>query len=885
LADKENVDQAKPAGRRDLVTIGLLVGAALASIAGFAVLFSMWWTTDVTDAATVLRLASREFVDGRPIVAGKLAEIVELEPADAPIEPIDMALDASDAIVEEQRLSETAADKVRLERLNWIRLRDFLIGVGKAAEGKRAPEPHEQRRLYFKAVPHLEATRDHGFPEGRSTQGYQTLGEVYFHLGRYDDAVINLNQAIENEPLLRRQLLPMIAESQFNAQKDQKDDALASIDEFLKDPALAAQVKQSASLLRIRILMSLALWEQVDAALTQQELLQTADNGLQHQVKLLRAIAAVKIAMGRYGSQTTLQDSDRKAIELELAGTLQTLIELNEKAAKSNLVGLWIGRIKLLQGDRMGAVNAFHDVVRKDQTTGFVKVGAVEIMGGLQEIELLTQDSDGEQSVQAIGYLMSEIGTREGFDHGMVSFKEFGSRLAQGLLRLRRAGEYKAAIDAARSLAPIFDVSEALVQEGLGYQDWAETTHQEGTDFNGQVAESASKLSRQRYRAAGDAFAEAARLRFDSEEYIPTLWSAIEAYQKGRHFTQSIRLLEPYLRQEDTSRQPRGLIAYGKALLAVGQAEAAINAFERCIYEYQDDPLRYEARYYGALAHAETGDINTAKQLLLQNIDSEDRGEDDQTPDLEPESTEWRDSLFALGGLLYELGYRNYLEAEQAAPDKRLELLQKNQSILESAVRRLDVADKRWWNEHNDPRTKLNAYFAARTRVMASQFPRLESQLPDALNAAKRASRLEADEHLQKALVGFRRLSEYLADVDEEQALSKTDQAMLRNCLIFEADVLMKMKKYQEASSVYRAMESRYMSQPAALEAIVGRASCARELGDDRASEMLFRQASDMLKKIPAEWDGKFAETSRFDREGWKQLLDWMIQDFDKQKA
>ena len=94
-------------------------------------------------------------------------------------------------------------------------------------------------------------------------------------------------------------------------------------------------------------------------------------------------------------------------------------------------------------------------------------------------------------------------------------------------------------------------------------------------------------------------------------------------------------------------------------------------------------------------------------------------------------------------------------------------------------------------------------------------------------------------------------MSEYLAGVDEEQALSKTDQAMLRNCLIFEADVLMEMKKYQEASSLYRAMESKYMSQPAALEAIVGRASCARELGDDRASEMLFRQASDMFKEFP----------------------------------
>ncbi len=885
MADNENVDQAAPAGQRDFVTMGLLVGAALASIGGFAVLFSMWWTTDVTDVETVLRLASREFVDGRPIVAGKLAEIVELEPADAPIEPIEMALDTTDEKVDEQRQLEADADQVRLERLNLVRLRDFLIGMGKAAEGKRAREPREQRRLYFEAVPYLEVTRNHGFPEGRRTQGYQTLGEVYFHVGRYDDAVINLNQAGENEPLLRRQLLPMIAESQFKAQKDQKLGALASIDEYLTDPALAANSRQSASLLRVRILIGLERWDQIDGDLDQLKLAFASDDGIQHQVTLLRAVAAIKNAISRYGTLSTLQEADRSAMKVELADTLEKLIELSQKPVNSNEVGLWIGRIKLLQGDTTGAINAFHDVVRKDQTTGSVKIGAVEIMGGLQEIEMLTQESDGEQAVQAIGYLMSEIGVREGFDHGMIPFKEFGSRLSQSLHRLRRAGEYKAAIDAARSMAPVFEISEALVQEGLGYEEWAEKTQQDGTDFNGKVAESAAKLARQRYRAAGDAFAESARLRFDSEEYISTLWSAVDAYQKGRHFTQSIRLLEPYLRQEDDSHQSRGLIAYGKALLAVGQPEEAIDAFERCIYEYQNDPLRYEARYYGALAYRETGDIKTARQLLLQNIDSEDRDADDQTPDLEPESAEWRDSLFALGGLLYELGYRNYLEAEQAPPDKMLELFEKNQPILESAVRRLDVADKRWWDEHDDPRSKLNAYFAARARVMASKFPRLESRLPDTLNAAKRASRFEADEHLQKALVGFRRLSEYLAAVDEEQILSKADQAMLRNCMIFEADVLRKMKKYPEAASVYRAMESRYMSQPAALEAIVGRAGCAKEAGNDRESEMLFRQASDMLKRIPAEWDGKFAETTRYDREGWQQLLDWMIQNFDKQKA
>ena len=77
MAGKEDVVKSKSSGRLNLVTIGLLLAAALASVGGFLLLFSMWWTTDVTQPESLLRLASREFVDGRPIVAGKLAELVE----------------------------------------------------------------------------------------------------------------------------------------------------------------------------------------------------------------------------------------------------------------------------------------------------------------------------------------------------------------------------------------------------------------------------------------------------------------------------------------------------------------------------------------------------------------------------------------------------------------------------------------------------------------------------------------------------------------------------------------------------------------------------------------------------------------------------------------
>ena len=91
------------------------------------------------------------------------------------------------------------------------------------------------------------------------------------------------------------------------------------------------------------------------------------------------------------------------------------------------------------------------------------------------------------------------------------------------------------------------------------------------------------------------------------------------------------------------------------------------------------------------------------------------------------------------------------------------------------------------------------------------------------------------------------------------------------------------MNKCREAADLYQNIEVYWPANRP--EAIFGRANCARQLGNDREFEILLRQASEMLKQIPAESDPEFAETTRYDREGWQQLLDWIIQDFEKQKA
>ncbi|MCG8651776.1 MAG: tetratricopeptide repeat protein, partial [Pirellulales bacterium] len=343
-------------------------------------------------------------------------------------------------------------------------------------------------------------------------------------------------------------------------------------------------------------------------------------------------------------------------------------------------------------------------------------------------------------------------------------------RVRNAIDRLRGHGKYEQAIDTARSLPPLFKQSEALLQEGIGFREWAAQTIVDGTEINGEVTRSASKLARSRYRAAGDAFAAAAQLQFDTPQFLSTQWSAIDAYQKGRHFTQSIELLEPYLRYEERRRQPRGLVAFGRALLAVGRPRKAIDALTNCVIEFPRDPLRYNARLLAAQAHADLGQLDDAQTLLMENL---------QDGTLTPKSAVKRDSLFTLGELLYRRGYENHLQAVRATGAAKIDLLRTNQPILEEAIRRLDEAVIRYWPM---PRAESAAYLSARTHVLASHWPRLEATLPSVLDAARRTLRAQANTALTTALDGFANLRRHLSEREEEHRLPNKEESMLRNC-------------------------------------------------------------------------------------------------------
>ncbi len=545
MAKNQSKQGKATSGRGDALVTVLMMAAVTAAIAGFGVLFSLWWQARISDPYEILRVASQEYVSGYPIVAGELAETVELE---------EQTQTENGDDVKPQKLS-PELESARTEQQEWVRLRNFLIGAGKAARAAEEIEDERLRRqLFHEAIPYLNDAREAGFPAGRQAEGNRLLGESLFKVGRFDEATEAFSAAIEADPLLAQKLLPMLAEAQLDSLQPTTEQSLATIEQFLHNSTLKIEQRWDGQLIRIRALIKLERWQDAQTVINQtlaNDLpsefdLQNKQAEFRDQVRLLQAILRVRQAVKKYGPSPVDEYDRRSDAVAFLQQTMSDLEDLQREAAPGTAseARLWSARAFLIQGMTDEALTQL-TAVRQQRP-----FGAEAIVGGLEEIELLASQGRGIELLQTTGYVMRELGDAKGFDATLIPFEEFRRRLRDAIDQLRRKHEFECAIDAARSLPPVFARSEALIQEGLGYQEWAESTIADGTDIAGQVARSASNLARKRYRAAGDAFAEAAKLLFDTPQFLPTQWSAIEAYQMGRHFSHSIDLLEPYLRHE-----------------------------------------------------------------------------------------------------------------------------------------------------------------------------------------------------------------------------------------------------------------------------------------------------------------------------------------------
>ena len=159
---------------------------------------------------------------------------------------------------------------------------------------------------------------------------------------------------------------------------------------------------------------------------------------------------------------------------------------------------------------------------------------------------------------------------------------------------------------------------------------------------------------------------------------------------------------------------------------------------------------------------------------------------------------------------------------------------------------------------------------------MSAQWPRVEAESTEILDAAHRALRNDADRSLTAALDRFVYLRKYLADKEEENRLSERERAMLRNSLIAEADTLREMNQLEAAADAYRAVSLRYMNEPPALRGDLWSIAVHERNGPVPRSRSTDPTSGNRLATYTRRVGRSIRENHKIRSSGWEKLLTWM---------
>lgn len=832
------ISNAPPTPKARNLTLPLLGVAAVSATVGFAICIKVWLATSGASDDDILRTANRQYASNNLIVAGELAKRVQ--PSG--------------------------------EEPEKVMLKHFLVGAGKMREAVLTPDPRVSRVAYHVATEQLEIASQ-AWPIGREDEGDRMLAECLYRTGRFGQAIPRLQSLMKRNPTYRETLMPILAGCLMRGNESDLRGAVAILDQYNRLPGRSVADDAENFLMRADCLVRLGEFEAAreQLALLRESLRTRSDQESvkpwNDEIELMLARSTVSEAITRFGQGTLDHPKPRPEVRSFLQPTLDTLLRLQRDGSPKVTLqtGIWMARAMRCLGEPAEAISQLN-AVRLHQP--FEGAG---IAAALEQIELLIGQGSGNEAVQTARYLVREVGSLANYDASMVDLQTLRQRLQAALAVLRDLGETDACVRIARSLPPLVPLDQAAFEEGLAFRDAGDRLESSLKKKSEEQEQDNYGKLRFLFGQAGTAFETSARLRYETSDYMATLWEAIVAFQKSGQFTRTIPLLKDYFQFEQRLQHPRALIALGQAHLANNQPAEAIVSLNACIAEFPRDPLCYDARLAAAKAMAELDQIDEARRLLEVNLTD---------GDLTPQSLTWKESLFTLGEVLWRRANENHVQASLQARDRRqpisLEQLRENQPLIEESILRLREAVVRYWP---DSRAMRAASYLASANRLAAVLPDEEARMPDTLDATRRRLLKKRESYLYSAIESYRKIRTEISRIEDERELKPSERSMRQVGLLGEADTLFELAQYEESADAYRTISLRYMNEPPALEAMLGQARCLRSMKRTREARLVIRQAVAVLSRIPAEWDDRFEETTRYDRQGWESLLAWMDRD------
>ncbi len=733
----------------------------------------------------------------------------------------------------------------------------LVLGTALAHDARLDLNPTERRTLNLIAARYLEEAQFQGIPEERRTQARLLLGRCLHGGGRYAAAIPVLRDLHLEEPAQLRELHEMLADCYLHITPPSLAKALAENESLLALPGLTQRDEELARLQQAQILMAQSEWDRSRAVLAT-----IPDSSSVHaDAVLLNA----RILLRDVGKPETLLDppSPEFAAECEtLIGQLRHLMQADDAAPDV------VAQAELLTG--VCLLGQRNDAAALTQLTRVRRAFAGRpeaLVAMLYEAELQQRKGEEAEALALYERLLKEAGSADTWTNPLLSLKALDARLTLGFDSFLDADQFAEAVALASLTSPLLSEvrhNQLLAQAHLAWGEHLIKTAPKELALR-QVVEAEA---RDHFRQAGAELEKLAELRIATRHYLEDLAASAHAYLAGHGFRQAARVYRQLLAQEPTQARPEALTGLGEALLSENDPAAALKALNECCEMYPNHPATYRARLLSALALEEQGKISEAKELLSDNL---------YKYSLTPQSADWRDSLYALGNLLYRDALmqeaRSRIEgADSTDLDRRrsaLVVLEQAHTLFRESLKTLTEAVKRY---PTAPQAVEARYRIAECYRHSAKWPRKRlSIITIETTRVSLHKQMQAD--LQSAVDEYSQLISMLGD-DKEPYRSPLERSILRNAYFARGDALFDLGRYEEAIKAYSAATNRFQHEPEALEAYVQIAACYRRLNRPAEARGTLEQARVVLNRIKP--DADFLRTTRNTREEWGQLLTWL---------
>ncbi len=698
----------------------------------------------------------------------------------------------------------------------------YVLGVLAARRAQYAEE-RSRPRLARQAVRWLSEAQVRGFPQGRELSGRLLLAENLLWAGDAARARLLLRETLESHPQPGCRFRLLLAEACSRCTPPRHAEALAENGRVLSDAATPAEDRVAALLQRAEILLRQG---EEEAAL--EAAARISQGGSRSaEVAVLRArawLAQARKLKAHTGAPHQVRQRLQAALEA-LSPVAEGLpIELPTRQG-NYLVGLCLAEL----GETQKAL------AQLERTRMLFPSTADGMLADLEQADLLRQAGQDGAALEAYLRVLRGWGSPGEFVHGWVTPAEVQRRVLGAYQAYLQAQQFDAAIRLAEAMEPLVPPEQQRPALAEAHRARGRHLREQRARLTEEKAAAARQAALKDFRRAASLYAELAQMRFATRQYPEDVWQAATCALEAHEYAQAARWFQEYLAHEVRQRQAPAMVGLAEALLALDRLDDAIATLRQCVAMHPRDIAVFRARILAAQALEERGHPDQARRVLEDNLES---------PALTPASLEWRDSLFALGRLLYRQGH------------------------YEEAAKRLDEAVRRYGDT---PQALEGRYLLAECYRQAARLEgqRLESEQVESVRVARYQ---KVRQLLAAAAQQFQQAQEALARQEEQRPLSPLEKAMLRNAVFAAGDVLFAMGRYDEAVRAYRQAAQRYQHHPEVLEAYLQTARALEQLNQPEEARAALQQARSVLARLKA--DPSFGQTTNYTAQQWEELLD-----------